>query len=497
MALGSGEALNEHITGERWPEKPVRNARLRECVDVMRALFAGETVSHRGLVRVDRARLWTLPETPPPLIGAAVSAATAASVGGWADGLVTIQPAQGQARADDRGLPEHGGEGKPVFLADPRRLWPRRRGRAGHRVRSMAGPTSSRRRSARTSSSPNVRGGGALRAPGGPQGPVLISADAERFVDWLAGFAELGFERIYVHHVGKEQRPFIEPLRGAGAPDVRGISVMTLMIDDTADLWWKNAVFYCLDVETFFDGNGDGCGDFNGLTQRIDYLADLGVTCLWLMPFYPSPNRDDGYDIIDYYGVDRHLGTLGDFVEFMRTARDRGLKVIADLVVNHTSREHPLVPGRARGPRLAVSRLLRLAEEPPEDGRRTWSSRTKRRATGEWDGKAGRYFLHRFYKHQPDLNIVQTGGARGDRQIAGFWLQLGLSGFRVDAVPFLLETTGVETAPELDPHDSCATCAPFSGATAATPSCSARSISSPRSSAGSSATRTATSCTCA
>ena len=109
----------------------------------------------------------------------------------------------------------------------------------------------------------------------------------------------------------------------------------------TSDLWWKTAVIYCLDVQTFKDGNGDGCGDFPGLTQQIDYLSQLGVTCLWLMPFFPSPDRDDGYDIVDFYNVDPRLGTLGEFVEFVRTARDRGIRVIADLVVNHTSDQHP------------------------------------------------------------------------------------------------------------------------------------------------------------
>ncbi|MFL5334223.1 MAG: alpha-amylase family glycosyl hydrolase, partial [Geminicoccaceae bacterium] len=114
-----------------------------------------------------------------------------------------------------------------------------------------------------------------------------------------------------------------------------------MRLTKTSDLWWKNAVVYCLDVETYADGNGDGCGDFRGLIQQIDHLHMLGVTCIWLMPFYPSPDRDDGYDISDYYGVDPRLGTLGEFVEFVRTARDRGIRVIADLVVNHTSDEHP------------------------------------------------------------------------------------------------------------------------------------------------------------
>ena len=114
-----------------------------------------------------------------------------------------------------------------------------------------------------------------------------------------------------------------------------------MRITDTADLWWKNAVVYCLDVETFMDWNGDGIGDFAGLAQRIDHLADLGVTCLWLMPFYPTAERDDGYDITDFYGVDPRLGTHGDLVEVIRTANDRGMRVIADLVVNNTSRKHP------------------------------------------------------------------------------------------------------------------------------------------------------------
>jgi glycosidase len=107
------------------------------------------------------------------------------------------------------------------------------------------------------------------------------------------------------------------------------------------DLWWKNAVIYCLDVELFADGDDDGCGDFPGLTGKVDYLAGLGVTCIWLMPFYPTPNKDNGYDISDFYGVDPRLGTLGDLVEFLRAARERGIRVIADLVVNHTSDQHP------------------------------------------------------------------------------------------------------------------------------------------------------------
>ncbi|GAB2599340.1 hypothetical protein GCM10009696_00910 [Kocuria himachalensis] len=114
-----------------------------------------------------------------------------------------------------------------------------------------------------------------------------------------------------------------------------------MRIADTSDLWWKQAVVYCVDVERFLDTDGNGVGDIAGLAERVDYLAELGVTCLWLMPFYPTPNRDDGYDITDFYGVDQRLGSFGDLVELVRTAQDRGLRVIADLVVNHSSDQHP------------------------------------------------------------------------------------------------------------------------------------------------------------
>ncbi len=224
-------------------------------------------------------------------------------------------------------------------------------------------------------------------------------------------------------------------------------------ISRTSDAWWKNAVFYCLDVETFQDGNGDGIGDFPGLSSRLDYLAGLGVTCLWLMPFYPSPNRDDGYDITDYYAIDRRLGSLGDFVEFVRTARDRGLRVIADLVVNHTSREHPWFQA-SRSDRASPFRDWYVwHDEIPEDGPEGLVFPDKETSNWEWDEVSGQYYLHRFYKHQPDLNIANPVVREEIRKIVGFWLELGLSGFRVDAVPFLLETGGIAAPMQIAPHD--------------------------------------------
>src|SRR3954447_22889451 len=135
----------------------------------------------------------------------------------------------------------------------------------------------------------------------------------------------------------------------------------------TSDLWWKNAVVYCLDVETFADADGDGCGDLRGLVERIDHIADLGASCVWLMPLYPTTNRDDGYDITDYLGVDPRLGDLGDVVEAIRHAHDRGLRVLADLVVNHTSSEHPWFRA-AREDRGSRFRARHVLTAPPAAG---------------------------------------------------------------------------------------------------------------------------------
>lgn len=221
----------------------------------------------------------------------------------------------------------------------------------------------------------------------------------------------------------------------------------------TSDLWWKNAVIYCLDVETFLDGDGDGVGDFAGLTSRIDYLSGIGVTCLWLMPFYPSPNRDDGYDISDYYNVHPDYGTLGDFVEFMRTAKDRGMRVIIDLVMNHTSNEHPWFQA-ARADRDSLYRDFyvwsdeRPAEKPgdlvfPDVETSNWA----------FDRRAGQYYLHRFYSHQPDLNITNPAVRDEIHKVIGFWIELGVDGFRVDAVPFMIETMGTNAKGSGDPHE--------------------------------------------
>ncbi|MFP5334863.1 MAG: alpha-amylase family protein [Actinomycetes bacterium] len=229
-----------------------------------------------------------------------------------------------------------------------------------------------------------------------------------------------------------------------------------MRITDTSDLWWKTAVVYCLDVETYFDSDGDGCGDMAGLAHRIDYLAELGVTCLWLMPFYPTPDRDDGYDITDHYGVDRRLGTHGDVVELIRTARDRGMRVIADLVVNHTSDQHPWFREARKSTDNPYRDFYVWRSDPPPDTSDQVVFPGQEDSIWELDEKTGEWYLHRFYKHQPDLNVTNPRVRDEIAKVMGFWLQLGLSGFRVDAVPFFLETTGTDGDQQqqlADPHD--------------------------------------------
>src|SRR4029453_10249988 len=195
------------------------------------------------------------------------------------------------------------------------------------------------------------------------------------------------------------------------------------------DLWWKNAVIYCLDVELFADGNGDGCGDFPGLTGKVDYLAGLGVTCIWLMPFYPTPNKENGYDISDYYGVDPRLGSLGDFVEFMRAARERGIRVIADLVVNHTSVDHPWFQS-ARASRESPFRDFYVWSDdnpedgPPKDGPKDIVFPGTETSNWEWDEQAGQPDLHRFHPSMPDLNIANPAVRDEISKVIGYWLEL-------------------------------------------------------------------------
>lgn len=209
-----------------------------------------------------------------------------------------------------------------------------------------------------------------------------------------------------------------------------------------SDLWFKTAIIYCVDVDTYMDGNGDGEGDFTGLTSRLDYIAGIGITCIWLLPFYPTPDRDNGYDISDYYGVDPRLGTLGDFVSFLREANDRGIKVIIDLVINHTSDRHPWFQQARSDKRSPYRDYYVWRDDRPGDTSEKVVFPGQQKSIWSFDKKAGAWFLHRFYHHQPDLNMANPAVRQEIRKIMGFWLQLGVSGFRVDAAPYVVEQLG-------------------------------------------------------
>jgi maltose alpha-D-glucosyltransferase/alpha-amylase len=208
------------------------------------------------------------------------------------------------------------------------------------------------------------------------------------------------------------------------------------------DLWYKNAVIYCLDVEKYQDSDDDGVGDFEGLSRRLDYLSGLGVTCVWLQPFYPSPNRDNGYDVSDFYGVHAKHGTPGDFVEFMNHARALGMRIILDLVVNHTSIDHPWFQAARRDPKSPYRDWYVWADERPADHETGIVFPGTQKTTWTRDDEAKTYYFHRFYDHQPDLNTHNPRVRDEISKIMGYWLELGISGFRMDAVPFLIEKKG-------------------------------------------------------
>lgn len=207
--------------------------------------------------------------------------------------------------------------------------------------------------------------------------------------------------------------------------------------------WFRNAVYYSLDIETFLDSNGDGIGDFIGLTSRLDYLADLGITCLWLLPFYPSPNRDNGYDVKDYYGIDERLGTMEDFLQCMNECRRRNIKVIIDLVVNHTSVEHPWFLEARKNPGSPFRNYYVWEDEPPASPGKDLLLSGEENRMWTYDEEAGQYYLHRFYSEQPDLNIANKGVQEEILKIMEFWLDLGVHGFRVDAAAILIEPYGI------------------------------------------------------
>src|SRR5215218_6465747 len=213
----------------------------------------------------------------------------------------------------------------------------------------------------------------------------------------------------------------------------------------TQPLWFKDAVIYETHVRAFFDSDEDGIGDFRGLVEKLEYLHDLGITAIWLLPFYPSPLKDDGYDIADYFDIHPAYGTLQDFRVFLREAHRRGLRVITELVINHTSDQHPW-----------FQRARRAAPGSPERDFYVWSDtadkyrdariifRDFETSNWTWDHVAGAYFWHRFYSHQPDLNYRNPAVIQAVYEVVDFWLGMGVDGLRLDAVPYLIEEEGTD-----------------------------------------------------
>ncbi len=220
--------------------------------------------------------------------------------------------------------------------------------------------------------------------------------------------------------------------------------------DDEDRLWYKKSIFYETYVKSFFDSNGDGTGDFKGLTEKIEYFSFLGVDCIWLLPFYKSPMKDGGYDVADYCSVDPAYGTMEDFVEFLDTAHSHGLRVIIDLVMNHVSDQHDWF------------REARSSRDSPKRDWFVWSDTDERygdariifidteKSNWAWDEDSGQYYWHRFYSHQPDLNFDNPEVREAVKDVIRFWADLGVDGFRCDAVPYLFEREGssCENLPE-------------------------------------------------
>ncbi len=221
-----------------------------------------------------------------------------------------------------------------------------------------------------------------------------------------------------------------------------GVGTPSGMTDKAvSDLWWKDAVVYCADVATWLDSDGDGIGDLAGLTRRLDYVARLGATTLWLMPFYPSPLGDDGYDITDYYAVDPRFGTLGDFVELIRTADNLGLRVLVDLVLSHTSNQHPWFQQARQSRDSRYRHYYRWSDEKQKEPSEV-AFPGEQDSTWTYDDAAGQWYMHRYYDFMPDLNVTEPDVRDEMDKVLGFWLELGVAGFRVDSLQFMIETIG-------------------------------------------------------
>jgi maltose alpha-D-glucosyltransferase / alpha-amylase len=215
--------------------------------------------------------------------------------------------------------------------------------------------------------------------------------------------------------------------------------------------WYKDAIIYELHLKAFHDANNDGIGDIPGLIEKLDYLQELGVTAIWLLPFFPSPFRDDGYDIADYRDIHESYGSLSDFRHLVRETHKRGMRIIIELVINHTSDQHPWFQRARRAKPGSVARNFYVWSDTDEKykGTRIIFTDTEK-SNWTWDPVAGQFYWHRFFSHQPDLNFDNPHVVRAVINTMHFWLDLGVDGFRLDAIPYLCEREGTnsENLPE-------------------------------------------------
>ncbi len=226
------------------------------------------------------------------------------------------------------------------------------------------------------------------------------------------------------------------------------------MSGDLSRGWYKNAVVYGLDVATYQDSNGDGIGDFPGLCRRLDYLVDLGVTCVWLLPFFSTPDRDNGYDVMDYFSIDPRLGTLEEFLTFVRGAGERGIRVMIDLVMDHTSDQHPWFQAARHDRRSRYRRYYVWTDAPPPtDPSKKNIFPGEESTVWTYDDIAGQYYYHRFYHFEPDLDVGNPEVREEVKRVIDYWLSFGVSAFRVDAVSHMIEPhQGEQAGASHDPH---------------------------------------------
>jgi maltose alpha-D-glucosyltransferase/alpha-amylase len=222
-------------------------------------------------------------------------------------------------------------------------------------------------------------------------------------------------------------------------------------VSPSPSLWYKDAVIYQLHVKSFRDANGDGFGDFRGLVERLDYIQQLGANCIWLLPFYPSPLKDDGYDIASYESINPTYGTIADFQSLLDAAHARGIRVVTELVINHTSDQHPWFQRARKAPKGSPERAWYVWSDDPNRyaGTRVIFTDTET-SNWTWDPVAQQFFWHRFFSHQPDLNFDNPDVLEAVKNVMRFWLRMGVDGLRLDAIPYLIERDGTncENLPE-------------------------------------------------